>query len=95
MATWAREFYPAITEPGSAPDDLLIGFVISRDMKVLQHSVAIGKGEGSVLAQLRRMLPRAGIPERPTSSGASCFGGFDSTYAKYSRYCVTWAVASE
>lgn len=95
MTAWAREFYPAITEPGSTPEGLMVGLLISRDMKVLQHSVAIGISEGPVLEQLRRMLPRAAIPERPVSSGASCFGGFDSQGAKYGRYCVTWAVAPD
>ncbi len=95
MKAWARELYPAITEPGSAPADLLIGFLISRDMKVLQHSVAIGRFEGPVLDHLRRMLPRAALPERPVASGASCFGGYDAQYVKYSRYCVTWALAPE
>ncbi len=70
----------------------MLGFLISEDLKVLQHSVAISEVEGSMLQQLRRMMPRAAIPERPMSSGATCFGGIDPNEAKY---CVTWALVAK
>lgn len=89
MTAWAREFYPAMTEPGESPKGLLLGFLISHDMKVLKHSAAISQADTSMLHHLRRMLPQAGIPERSTS-GASCFGGIN---AKEAKYCVTWALA--
>lgn len=91
MTAWARDFYPAITEPGSVPAGLLLGFLISEDLKVRQHSAAISQAEGSMLEQLRRMMPLAAIPERPASSGASCFGGMDPK----AKYCVTWALVSK
>lgn len=76
MTGWAREFYPAMTEPGAAPGRLLLGFLISRDMKVVSHSVAVASGGWMLHEELRRIFPRAGLPEC-TTSGASCFGGIN------------------
>lgn len=95
LTRWAREFYPSLVEPGSSPAGLRLGFLISKDLQVKQHSAGLSEVEGSMLDQLRRMMPNASVPERPVSSGASCFGGFDSKGDKYGRYCVTWAVVSE
>lgn len=90
MTAWAREFYPALTEPGVQPDGLLIGFLISSDMKVLKHSVKIAAPGAPVTHELQRMFPQAGVPER-TTSGASCFGGITPKEAKY---CVCWALVA-
>ncbi|MBA2411335.1 MAG: hypothetical protein H0V63_00715 [Burkholderiaceae bacterium] len=90
MIAWAREFYPAMVEPGAAPEGLLLGFLISRDMKVLNHSVAIQTRTPS-MQELRRMFPRADIPDR-TDNGASCFGGVNPKEAKY---CVVWALVAK
>lgn len=90
LVTWAREYYPAMVEAAATPNGLLLGFLVTRDMRVMKHSAAITTNDASMVQQLRRMLPQAGIPEG-TTSGATCFGGLAASEAKY---CVTWAVAT-
>ena len=91
MTGWAREFYPAITAPGSAPQGLLVGLLISRDMKVVNHSVAIATPSAASLEELRRMFPRTDLTQ-VMDHGASCFGGINPNEAKY---CVVWALVTK
>jgi hypothetical protein len=82
-----EHYYPAITTATHLPDGVVIGFVVTRDLEVLDHSVAFDFPEGGTSAdEVRRMFPRKKIAER--TGGAGCFGG---RRADEPKYCVVFA----
>jgi len=83
----AESYYPAIVRASRLPDGVLIGLIVTSEMRALQHSVAFDWPEGSAhTAELSRMFPGQRIAE--STGGAACFGGGKSGRPKY---CVAWA----
>jgi hypothetical protein len=83
----ADALYPAITRATQLPPGLVIGLVVTRDLVVLDHSVAVGWAEGvSSTDEMRVMFPGKSIAER--TGGGGCFGG---TKANEPKYCVVFA----
>ncbi|SRR5258706_5963977 len=82
-----EHYYPAITTATHLPDGVVIGLIVTRDLKVLDHSVAFEIPEGtSNTDEVRRMFPHKRIAER--TGGGSCFGG---RWANEPKYCVVYA----
>jgi hypothetical protein len=84
----AETYYPAITHATHLPEGVVIGFIVTRDLKVLDHSVALNPpAEGTSTAdEVRKMFPGKRIAER--SGGGGCFGGGKS---KDPKWCVVFA----
>ena len=84
----AENYYPAITHAKQLPEGVVIGFIVSRDLEVLGHSVALDiPSEGTTTAdEVRKMFPGKRIAER--TGGGGCFGGGKS---KEPKWCVVFA----
>ena len=79
--------YPAITRASNVPDDVVIGFLVDRDLRVIRHSSGFkAPSETLVSDELMRMFPDRKI--RPEQGSGACFG---TVKAKEPRYCVYWA----
>jgi hypothetical protein len=83
----AEYYYPAITHAVQLPDGIVIGFIVTHDLKVLGHSVAFNFPEGTTTTdEVRSMFPGKRIAEH--TGGGGCFGGRKS---KEPRWCVAFA----
>ena len=84
----AQRYYPAITSASRLPDGVVIGLIVTRDLEVLGHSVALDiLSEGTTTTDaVRKMFPDKRIADR--TGGGGCFGGGKS---KEPKWCVVFA----
>jgi len=86
MKRLADAHYPAITRGRGLPDDMVIGFLVDRELKPLRHSVGFKGAEGEPVGNsVAGMFPDQRVPIERGS--AACFG---TGKLKDPRYCVMW-----
>ena len=86
----AQKYYPEVLTNISAPEDLVLAFVVKDTETVLLHTkpVVHTKPGGSLESHLQKLFPETQFPER-FSNGAQCF---PELAGKHPRFCVYYGV---
>lgn len=88
LGSWAESHYPAFASAQSHPSDLILGFLVAPDGRIVKHSAAIQTALPTTVAdQLQRMFPDRKRSELKKNGGACFFK--EGTNQK--TYCVYYA----
>jgi hypothetical protein len=84
---WVARYYPAVLSAPKLPDGVNLGFLVDRDLSVVEHSAIIHEvDEGVRPSDLDSMFPRRNFD--PSTVKAVCF---NAVVGKSPRHCVIWA----